>query len=310
MGIGVVYREKLKLVALNGRPLVLAMIDTLIKEYSFWLKYEQGRAKATIYKYDCEIRRAFRELNIQDPCKLTLEHIQTYKWRLIDEGKGKNSINHLLKSVRYFLLYLREHKGMALAIEPIEIRGYGRRQGLRYPKIDYLTPEQFDAKMALIDITTIAGLRLRTLCEIMRGTGLRIAEALSLNVDTVTGSTFTIVGKGDKEGTVYATDRALQWLKLWLEKKPDKHEALFTCYMGGVKRWTYQGARTAMKILGKEFHSHILRHTFGTDLYDRSGDILLVQKALRHADLKTTVAHYVNTDVSRTLRKFKKAMGE
>ncbi len=41
----------------------------------------------------------------------------------------------------------------------------------------------------------------------------------------------------------------------------------------------------------KDISPHTLRHTFATDLYRETGKIRLVQKALGHADLSTTMIY-------------------
>jgi integrase/recombinase XerD len=54
-------------------------------------------------------------------------------------------------------------------------------------------------------------------------------------------------------------------------------------------------------------HPHTLRHTFATDLYRETKNIRLVQKALGHADLSTTMiyTHIVDEELEDALRTFR-----
>jgi integrase/recombinase XerD len=57
----------------------------------------------------------------------------------------------------------------------------------------------------------------------------------------------------------------------------------------------------------KNVHPHVLRHTFATDLYRETGKIRLVQKALGHADLSTTMiyTHIVDDELEIALKSFR-----
>jgi integrase/recombinase XerD len=57
----------------------------------------------------------------------------------------------------------------------------------------------------------------------------------------------------------------------------------------------------------KDVHPHMLRHTFATELYRQTKDIRLVQKALGHSDLSTTMiyTHIVDEDMEAALKRFR-----
>lgn len=63
--------------------------------------------------------------------------------------------------------------------------------------------------------------------------------------------------------------------------------------------------RYAAKVgIDKDVHPHTLRHTFGTDLYNQTKDIRLVQKMLGHADLSTTMiyTHIIDDDAEEAMK--------
>jgi len=55
-----------------------------------------------------------------------------------------------------------------------------------------------------------------------------------------------------------------------------------------------------------DVHPHILRHTFATDLLRSTGNVRLVQKALGHASLATTMiyTHIVDEQLDYALKNF------
>ena len=67
-------------------------------------------------------------------------------------------------------------------------------------------------------------------------------------------------------------------------------------------------ARSAAKAgIEKNVHPHTLRHSFATDLYRETSKIRLVQKALGHSDLSTTMiyTHIVDDELEDALKSFR-----
>ena len=64
--------------------------------------------------------------------------------------------------------------------------------------------------------------------------------------------------------------------------------------------------RISYTLQHKDVHPHMLRHTFATELYRQTKDIRLVQKALGHSDLSTTMiyTHIVDEDLEGALKRF------
>ena len=61
----------------------------------------------------------------------------------------------------------------------------------------------------------------------------------------------------------------------------------------------------------KDVHPHTLRHTFATDLYRNTRNIRLVQKALGHSDLSTTMVytHIYDQELESAMKSFRVRRG-
>ena len=68
-----------------------------------------------------------------------------------------------------------------------------------------------------------------------------------------------------------------------------------------VKRYSFK------KGIKKDVHPHTLRHSFATDLFRKTGNIRLVQKALGHASIATTMiyTHIVDEQLESALKSFR-----
>lgn len=149
------------------------------------------------------------------------------------------------------------------------------------------------------------------LVSFLYSTGCRVSEVARLNLSDVDFETqeVTVLGKGDKERTVYLTDVAVMHLREYLVERRDFSEALFTGK--GTKRLGKSGIEAILKRLEKKtgvknVHPHRFRRTLATNLLDRGMNIQDVAEILGHADLKTTQIYCFisKTNVKTAYRKY------
>jgi integrase len=152
----------------------------------------------------------------------------------------------------------------------------------------------------------------------VRASGLRLNECLLRwsEVNWAAGQ-ITKLGKGRRRVTVPLTPT----IRAILEPLQGHHpEFVFTfvagrTYSGRTKgrRYplTYNGVSTIWRnirrragVIGLRFHD--FRHDFGTKLLRETGNLKLVQRALNHADIKTTAryyAHVLDADVAEAMER-------
>ena len=173
-------------------------------------------------------------------------------------------------------------------------------------EIKFLNLDQVERLLLAPDTKTAIGLRDRAIIETFFSTGLRVAELISLNRDQlrIKNSTqdleISILGKGNKVRTVYFSQRAIEALRRYLEKRQDMDEALFINYKPGIAKTDKSRRLTAksiedivkkyVKIAGLPVMAtpHTIRHSFATDLLTQGVDLRLVQEFLGHRNIATT----------------------
>lgn len=149
---------------------------------------------------------------------------------------------------------------------------------------------------------------------LLLGTGIRVSECIGLDIDDVdfNNDAIKIVRKGGNEAVIYFGDEVRSALESYMIEREniitiDGHEdALFLSMQRRrisvrsvenlVKK--YSGLVTSLK----KITPHKLRSTYGTSLYQATGDIYLVADVLGHNDVNTTKKHYAAIEEDRRRR--------
>ncbi len=137
------------------------------------------------------------------------------------------------------------------------------------------------------------------------GTGIRVSELVGINLSDVDfeENAFQVTRKGGNQAILYYPDQVGDALKRYLAERcqidplPGHEDALFLSLQR--RRITQRAVENLVKKyamvaapLKKRLSPHKLRSTFGTNLYQETGDIYLVADVLGHSDVNTTRRHY------------------
>ena len=174
------------------------------------------------------------------------------------------------------------------------------------PLPSFLTHAEADRLLAACHPQSPLEVRDQAIMELLYASGPRLAEMHRLDttdVDLIT-HTVTFVGQWGRERTVPFGDKAVGWLRAYLEEvRPalsrDADPALWLNSRGGrlsrktigqiVKRY----AAAAGLVTG--VHPHTLRHSFASHLLDRGADIHVVQLLLGYEDPGSTEVYDLTT---------------
>ncbi len=134
-------------------------------------------------------------------------------------------------------------------------------------------------------------------------TGIRVSELVSLNCDDIDfkNGCFKVTRKGGNQVMLYFDDETAQALETYLEERKNRgnytlSSPLFLSMQG--KRISVRSVELMVKKYAriisplKKISPHKLRSTYGTMLYQETGDIYLVADVLGHKDVNTTRKHY------------------
>ena len=229
---------------------------------------------------------------VVDPGAVTRDMVRQFVAFLATNRRSKRTISRKVASLRkYFAWMIRERR---IEVDPTLGIRTPSDQG-RLPRV--LNGEQLEALIAPVDDGTVPPWRLArdtAVIELLYGSGLRVGELCSLDVDSVDVKRLavTVMGKGSKERRVPVSEPALVALKTWAALRSEVVEdatmvALFVNSRG--KRLTPRDVRRVIDArAASPTHPHALRHTFATHLLDNGADLRAVQELLGHSDVGTT----------------------
>ncbi|MBM7617077.1 integrase/recombinase XerD [Weissella uvarum] len=270
-----------------------------LADYLHYVTVERGLSANTRTSYQQDLTQLFQYLiKAKDACALNDVDrftILDFLKQLETEGKSRNSVIHMVSSLRKFFEY-------AYAQEMIEKNPMDQvdppKKAQHLPAV--LTVDEVDALLAVPDTNTPLGLRNRTLLEVMYATGLRVSELVNLKLDDLHLEIGLIktLGKGDKERVIPIGDIATDWLRRYLaEGRPflGKQQVADVIFLNDHGRQlTRQGVWKLIKQMvrqagiTKDVSPHTLRHSFATHILENGADLRIVQELLGHSDISTT----------------------
>ena len=228
------------------------------------------------------------------------------------EGIGNASAARELSALKGFVAFAREQAGADEASAP-RLRGPRIKKGLPRP----VTPDEAanlaDGVRALAAEDWI-GARDRAVLLLMYGSGLRIAEALSLTAEALPlGETLTVTGKGGKQRVVPVLPVVGAAVTDYARRCPwplEPAKPLFRGAKGGpLGQGMVQKAMARARIalgLPPTATPHALRHSFATHLLGAGADLRSLQELLGHASLGSTQI-YTKVDAATLLDTYRKA---
>jgi integrase/recombinase XerC len=232
---------------------------------------------------------------------------------LSNQGLVAASRAQHLSAVRSFFRYLARRHG--LDITAVRLVATARAQPA-LPRA--LTVDQArDVTDHVDSVSDNPALQARDIAffSLLYGSGLRIAEALGLNVRDATAMrsslTLTVIGKGSKTRIVPVLPAVRQAVDAWMAVHPDRQpdSPLFLGARGARldPAVAQKVMRTYRRLAGLPEHAtpHALRHSFATHLLASGSDLRSIQDLLGHASLSTT-QRYTSVDDTALLTVWRK----
>lgn len=282
-----------------------------------YLENEREYSKYTIENYKFSIDTLcdyFMELYqvIPDIEEIEADDIRPFLGWLHDKGLSKNTIRLRISAVKSFFKFALIRK--YIDKNPASI--------ISTPKTDkklpsYLLDKEISQMLEDIDETVPKEACIKALIELIYSSGLRISEALALDLNDIdfTTKTVKVTGKGRKQRVVPIGNSAVISIKNYLQKRPvlkktNSEKALFLSTSGKrlypVAAYRYINKKMKNVSEARQKSPHILRHSFATHMMDNGADINSVSDMLGHSSLSTTQI-YTHISVGRLKEAYKQA---
>ncbi len=266
------------------------------KSYYYDLSYFYKYLKLNRMQKTSDI--SFRDIPIDD---VDLSYIKNVDLSLIYEymnflnrelSNSPRSRARKIASLRSFFKYL--HKSGILEQNPLsELETIKLRKTLPV----YFTLE--DSMDLLSNIDGKNAVRDYCIITLFLNCGMRLSELVGINITDIRGDVLTVVGKGNKERTIYLNDACINALTDYLSLRKtlpatasSKNALFLSSRNQRISRRTVQHiVEINVKKLGLDPHkytTHKLRHTAATLMYQAGVDIRALQNILGHEQLSTT----------------------
>lgn len=262
----------------------------------------------------------FENININDISidtirKITLNDIHAYLAYMTNTFHSKAATRaRKASSIRIFFKYLTQ-KEKLLEINPA--------QDLENPKLDRRQPKYLtlDDSKKLLETTSNEdknrnAKRDFAIITLFLNCGMRLSELVGININDIQFSEckMNVIGKGNKERTIYLNKACMNAIKDYMSIKPEgKHDkqnsdkALFlserrTRISRRTVQYTVEKEIAAAGLDVKKYSVHKLRHTAATLMYQYGKvDIRALQELLGHESISTTEIYtHVNNEQVRS----------
>jgi integrase/recombinase XerD len=283
-----------------------------IREYLSYLRVEKGLAANSIDAYDRDLAKLKEWTDKNGLDLLAIKRNDLREWLIDLSGKmlSENSKRRLLSSLRGFYKFMM-FEGH-LKDNPAENLD-SPQKSFYLPK--FLNQAEVELLLSQPDVSTETGLRDRAILELLYSSGLRVSEAVNIQIKDIDldGGILTTTGKGSKTRRVPVGTSAVEWLKSYLALRR-KHENievrnLFVTPAGRPlnRQLIHSFVKEYAEKCGLQGVSpHTLRHSFATHLVQNRADIRSVQQMLGHADISTTqiYTHITDSHLKKSYEKF------
>lgn len=288
-------------------------LERAIDEYLAFLRVERGLAPATIAAYRGDLgdfalsRGAARGWGSGPDVALRYLAARAKRGRPGDPGLAPTSLRRRAAALKGFYRF-----AFGEGIIAVDVAAQ-----LDLPRQPRLLPETLTVAEVERLLEAAGGddpaepdherrLRDRALLELLYAAGLRVSEALRLDLEdlSTSGGFVRVVGKGDRERLVPVGDIALERLDRWLAgprpawslrapgEAPPRGGPLFLSRRGRrlarQQAWAIVKGAAEAAGLGDRISPHTLRHSFATHLLEGGADLRVVQELLGHASISTT----------------------
>lgn len=241
--------------------------------------------------------------------ELSLEDLYLFmEYCEVQRGNSTSARARKVATLRAFFKYLKSKRRLIdeNPAEQLESPKIGKRNPV------YLNMEEAKAFLTAVEQQHYSA---RDYCMMVffLNLGIRVSELCSLNIDSIQNGNIKVIGKGNKERSVFLNEACIVALNAYMEERHDYTgkgpEPLFVSQKG--TRFARQSVARIVKQINAQSElskdkltPHKLRHTSATMMYKSGADIRSLQHILGHTSVATTqiYTHIENEQIQEVLK--------
>lgn len=266
-------------------------------------KKVEGRSDKTLNYYRKTIENMVSDISKQIN-HITTEDLRLYLAKYQETNKSsKVTIDNIRRILSSFFGWLEDEDYIIKS----PVRRIHKVKTTKSIKETY-TDEELESMRDNCD-----NLRDLALIDILSSTGMRVGELVLLNREDINFNEreCIVLGKGDKERTVYFDARTKMHLQKYLDNRTDDNKALFVSLKQPFERLKIGGVEARLRDIGlqlgiQKLHPHKFRRTLATMAIDKGMPIEQLQQLLGHQRIDTTLQYAMvkQSNVKMSHRKY------
>ncbi len=260
------------------------------------MQYEKNFSPKTIENYSLWLNRFLSYLWENKKIEnINLMDILDYRIFLESKWLSKKTVNFHIIAIRAFFRFLIKFDINTINPDKLELAK------LEPNKVNFLTKEEIEKlllapnKFCKNELKKVRDL---AILQVLYSTWLRVSELCNLKRSQVKDwwKQIQVIWKWRKSRLVFLTDKAIEYINYWNQKRVDKSQYLFVNLSKNKK--TDKLSRNAIEELVRNYSNlvwikkkvtpHTIRHSFATTLLKKWADIRAVQTLLWHSSIQTT----------------------
>lgn len=270
------------------------------KGFKAWLRLEKSLSPNSVeaYLHDIEILSDFlvRAKGNISPAAVRYADLAAFVSEIHHAGVASSSQARIISGVRNFFKYCIAEN--IISADPSNLLEAPKLQR-RLP--DFLTIEEIQKILDVIDLSKPGGVRNKAIIETMYACGLRVSELVGLLISQVypESEVICVTGKGSKERLIPIGSEALKSIDIYLnnirnhqEVAKDAEDVLFLNRRGKplsrVMIFLMVKELAGLAGIQKTISPHTFRHSFATHLVEAGADLRAIQQMLGHESITTT----------------------
>ena len=286
------------------------------KEFLNYMTTIKGKSKNTVNEYFFDLRTFFRYLKLNR--KMISDDLEFDKIQINDLDLEFITTIELIDLYDFltYVSYERDNENAARARKVACLKSFFNYMSnktkqlttnpaaeLESPKINKRLPKYMSMNESIDLLNTVNNMESESkerdfaIITLFLNCGMRLSELVGININKIRGDTLTVIGKGNKERTVYLNDACKDAINNHLKVRPDsprEKNALFISKRGTrisakTVQWLVKKYITCAGLDPEKYSVHKLRHTAATLMYKHGHvDIRALQAILGHESVATT----------------------